>query len=404
MAVLLQTYGKAGAAARAGMDRYAASLARAGSRELLLAMLHALTDGAPPPKQLVEACIASFAATKDAALLAPVTLVAQLSRPQLRLLYRRLTQAAGGTQAPPHFKPTELLVALHQVRSTPALRVTTKQQTAALDVALHAPEVFPVAVVVQAIRRLETLSLLPQLFMRTVISALQISPKLTDNVMELLKRLITKQIWTNEKQWQGFIICCEKAAPASYPVLLQLPPNILEAALEKVAERHWRELLKYATSKECTVPVFQPVRDVLNLFLERLANRQKARMAAAAAAAGGSAAAGGAAGDKDTPAAGGGSAAVAATAGASRVAAAGAKKKAVAGGSKAGGTQKQPAKAPAAQRRQRSQQHSNSSRGPQVARMWRKQLQRAKSRSSSRSSRMAVRRGDDFMLDFEDDE
>jgi hypothetical protein len=46
----------------------------------------------------------------------------------------------------------------------------------------------------QAIRRLETLSPLPQLFMRTVISALQISPKLTDTVMELLKRLITKQV------------------------------------------------------------------------------------------------------------------------------------------------------------------------------------------------------------------
>lgn len=160
------------------MDRYAASLARAlgptnpqllalikappeGSRDLLLNMLHALADGQLPPKELIDACIASFAATRDAQLLAPVTvampksdvvkllpqLVAQLSKPQLRLLYRKLAGAAAGGQ--PHFKPTELLVALHQIKSTQAVRVTTKQQTAALDVALHAPEVFPVAVVVQ---------------------------------------------------------------------------------------------------------------------------------------------------------------------------------------------------------------------------------------------------------------
>jgi symplekin len=162
------------------MDRYAASLARAvgpdspqllplirnppdNSRELLLTMLQALTDNALPPKQLVEACIANFTTSKDVRLLAPVTvamlkadvirllpqLVAQLSKPQLRLLYRRLTHAVAGADVAAHFKPTELLVALHQIRSTPSLRVTTKQQTAALDVALHAPEVFPVAVVVQ---------------------------------------------------------------------------------------------------------------------------------------------------------------------------------------------------------------------------------------------------------------
>jgi hypothetical protein len=126
-------------------------------------MLQALTDNTQPPQQLVAACIASFAASKDARLLAPVTvampkadvirllpqLVSQLSKQHLRLLYRRLTHAVPGSDVAPHFKPTELLVALHQVRSTPALRVTTKQQTAALDVALHAPEVFPVVVVVQ---------------------------------------------------------------------------------------------------------------------------------------------------------------------------------------------------------------------------------------------------------------
>jgi hypothetical protein len=171
------------------------------------------------------------------------------------------------------------------------------------------------------------------------------------------------QIWTNDKQWQGFIICCEKAAPASYPVLLQLPPNILEAALEKVAERHWRELLKYATSKECTVPVFQPVRDVLNLFLDRLSNRQKARVAAAAAAAGG-----GAAGDKEKAAAAGGgagssaAAAAKASAGSGKAAAAGAK-------GKAAEVAKQQSKAPAAAKAPaaQQQQQQQGAKGSKVA-------------------------------------
>lgn len=89
------------------------------------------------------------------------------------------------------------------------------------------------------------------------------------------------QIWLNERQWQGFIICCEKAAPASYPVLLQLPSNILEQAMDKMHERHWKPLLHYALSKECVVPVYGPTEEVLNLFLERLAKRQRERAAAA---------------------------------------------------------------------------------------------------------------------------
>eukprot|EP00775_Hariotina_reticulata_P002918 gene2918-3205_t len=237
--------------ARSAIERYAGSLAKAvgptnpellqllreppgGSRDLLLVMLQALADQGLPPPPLVTACVTNFAKNRDVLLLAPVTvampkadvmkllpqLVVQLDKSQLRMLYRRLTLKQGGAE--PHFKPTELLVALHQLKSTNAVRVTTKQQTAAVDVALHAPEVFPMAVVVQAIQRLEAISPLPNLFMRTVIGALTVTPKLTDMVMELLKRLITKQ----------------------------LPPNILELALEKLNERHWRELLKYATSKE----------------------------------------------------------------------------------------------------------------------------------------------------------
>jgi hypothetical protein len=67
---------------------------------------------------------------------------------------------------------------------------------------------------------------------------------------------------------------------------------VLETALSRIGERHWRALLRYATGPDCTVRVFQPTRDVLQLFLERVAARQQQRKdeAAAAAAAAGNAA------------------------------------------------------------------------------------------------------------------
>lgn len=126
------------------MERYAAALARAigpmhptlldliksppeGSKDLLLLMIHALADNTKPPQELVAACVAYFNSSKDVVLLAPVTpamsksdvirllpqFVTQLSRVQLRMLYRKLTSAVG--DEPAHFKPTELLAALHQV-------------------------------------------------------------------------------------------------------------------------------------------------------------------------------------------------------------------------------------------------------------------------------------------------
>lgn len=75
------------------------------------------------------------------------------------------------------------------------------------------------------------------------------------------------QVWTDKTHWQGWVMCIDKGAPASYPVLLQLPANVLEAALEKLPRKHWVALLRYATSKECSVPVFAPVRAVLNKWV-----------------------------------------------------------------------------------------------------------------------------------------
>nr|GMC84140.1 symplekin isoform X1 [Ipomoea batatas]GMC90103.1 symplekin isoform X1 [Ipomoea batatas] len=53
--------------------------------------------------------------------------------------------------------------------------------------------------------------------------------------MEILSRLVSKQIWKYPKLWVGFVKCAQLTKPQSFSVLLQLPPAQLENALNKVS-------------------------------------------------------------------------------------------------------------------------------------------------------------------------
>jgi symplekin len=64
---------------------------------------------------------------------------------------------------------------------------------------------------------------LPTLLMRTVIQSLSQYPRLIGFVMNILQRLILKQVWKQKKVWEGFIKCCQRTKPQSFQVLLQLP-------------------------------------------------------------------------------------------------------------------------------------------------------------------------------------
>ncbi|XP_018645935.1 LOW QUALITY PROTEIN: symplekin, putative [Schistosoma mansoni] len=83
-----------------------------------------------------------------------------------------------------------------------------------------------------AIGQLLEQPVLPTLFMRTVMQALALHPRLAGYVINVLVRLIRKQVWKSEKLWDGFIRCCAKTRPQSYQVLLQLPPDRLEAVFQ----------------------------------------------------------------------------------------------------------------------------------------------------------------------------
>lgn len=77
---------------------------------------------------------------------------------------------------------------------------------------------------------------LPMLLMRTVIQSLTMYPRLGGFVMNILSRLIMKQVWKYPKVWEGFIKCCQRTKPQSFQVILQLPPQQLGAVFDKCPE------------------------------------------------------------------------------------------------------------------------------------------------------------------------
>lgn len=77
---------------------------------------------------------------------------------------------------------------------------------------------------------------LPTLLMRTVIQSLSLYPRLIGFVMNVLQRLIPKQVWKQKKVWEGFIKCCQRTMPQSFQVLLQLPAVQLQAVFDSSSD------------------------------------------------------------------------------------------------------------------------------------------------------------------------
>uniref|UniRef100_H3BA19 Symplekin scaffold protein n=1 Tax=Latimeria chalumnae TaxID=7897 RepID=H3BA19_LATCH len=96
--------------------------------------------------------------------------------------------------------------------------------------------VYTSEVLAVVMQQLMELSPLPMLLMRTVIQSLTMYPRLGGFVMNILSRLIMKQVWKYPKVWEGFIKCCQRTKPQSFQVLLQLPPQQLTGVFEKCPE------------------------------------------------------------------------------------------------------------------------------------------------------------------------
>ncbi|KAK1554735.1 hypothetical protein Q3G72_016562 [Acer saccharum] len=217
-----------------------------GSEHLLTLVLQILTQETTPSSNLI-ATVKHLYETKlkDATILIPM--LSSLSKNEVLPIFPRLVDLPlekfqmaldhilqGSAHTGPALTPVEVLVAIHDIvpeREGLAL----KKITDACSACFEQRTVFTQQVLAKALNQMVDQTPLPLLFMRTVIQAIDAFPTLVDFVMELLSKLVSKQVWRMPKLWVGFLKCVSQTRPHSFPVLLKLPPPQLENALNKYA-------------------------------------------------------------------------------------------------------------------------------------------------------------------------
>ncbi|KAF9687403.1 hypothetical protein SADUNF_Sadunf02G0089900 [Salix dunnii] len=140
----------------------------------------------------------------------------------------------GSAHTGPALTPAEVLVAIHDI-SPNKDGLPLKKITDACSACFEQRTVFTQQVLAKALNQMVDQTPLPLLFMRTVIQAIDAFPSLVDFVMEILSKLVSRQVWKMPKLWVGFLKCVSQTRPHSFHVLLQLPPPQLESALNKHA-------------------------------------------------------------------------------------------------------------------------------------------------------------------------
>lgn len=203
-----------------------------GAETLVTRIIHVLTDKQPPSVELVSRVRDLYhKRVSDVRFLIPV--LNGLSKkevidalPELIMLnpnvvkevFNRLLNDNSNFQSP--LTPSELLIALHNIDSTKCDMKTIIKATGLCfaEKNVYTPEVLGVVM-----QKLMDQNPLPTLLMRTVIQSVSLYPQLIGFVMNVLQRLILKQVWKQKKVWEGFIKCCQRTKPKSFQVLLQLP-------------------------------------------------------------------------------------------------------------------------------------------------------------------------------------
>ena len=129
--------------------------------------------------------------------------------------------------------PVELLVALHQLDKS---QVELKAVVLATSLCMSEKEIYTQEVLGVVIQQLIEIAPLPTLLMRTVIQSLTQNPRLGGFILNILDRLILKQVWKQKVIWEGFLKCCQRLQPQSMAVLMKLPIKTLQDALEMCPE------------------------------------------------------------------------------------------------------------------------------------------------------------------------
>ncbi|XP_071796722.1 symplekin-like [Asterias amurensis] len=216
-----------------------------GAETLVTRMLHILTDKAPPSQDLVKRVRDLYLKrVSDVRFLIPVLIglekkeviaalpkLIKLNPIVVKEVFHRLLMSHQGDnsagQSP--LTPAELLIALHNIDTA---KCDIKSIIKATSLCFNEKAIYTQEVLAVVMQQLMEQTTIPTLLMRTVIQSLGMYPRLSGFVMNILQRLIVKQVWKFPKVWEGFVKCCERTKPQSFQVLLQLSVEQLKNVFE----------------------------------------------------------------------------------------------------------------------------------------------------------------------------
>jgi len=217
-----------------------------GSETLITRIIHILTERTIPSKELVDKVRELYAhRVADVRFLIPV--LSGLTRQEViaalpkliklnpvvvKEVFNRLLGLStnGMTGA---MLPSDLLIALHNIDPSKCDMKTVMKAT---GICFSDRVTYTMEVLTIVLQQLMEQKDIPLLMMRTVIQSVSIYPGLVGFTMNILQRLIVKQVWKQKTLWDGFIKCCQRLKPQSYTVVLQLPPPQLNSLLQQAED------------------------------------------------------------------------------------------------------------------------------------------------------------------------
>ena len=204
---------------------------------IVLHFLIALTENSKPTQFLISTIKSMYYKQQvDSRFLIPILTALDKSEilenlPKLITLHSsQLKTALLRLNNAPNLSPSELLISLHLIDTNEKTQL--KKVIEAIQICFEQKSVFTHSVLAIVLQQLIDMSPLPPLVMRTIIQSISLYPKLIAFTMTLLSRLINKQIWNDKRLWEGFIKCCKITEPHSVPILLQIPAQQLESAIQ----------------------------------------------------------------------------------------------------------------------------------------------------------------------------
>ncbi|XP_053608461.1 symplekin [Plodia interpunctella] len=204
-----------------------------GAEPLLTRLIHIATERAPPSAELVS-MVRELYATRVADVRFLIPVLNGLSKKEILAALPKLIKLNPvvvkevfnkllGLQNPqddPPITPAELLIELHLIDPGMADLKYIIKATALCFAEKH---IYTQDVLSVVLQRLTEEPEIPVLMMRSVLQALTLHPALGPLVLNILRLLVEKEVWSNKVAWEGWIKCCERLLPASRGAVRALP-------------------------------------------------------------------------------------------------------------------------------------------------------------------------------------